>query len=399
MTHRFIPGMARATALTRAGKLTEATAHIQRALGAARAPDAPNLSGTDPTAGDAIEGEFARMDAPPAPASVPTSAPTPAQTRATPGPRKSLGETLRHIAHGSMPAATVRKPGTIARDPRFTTHSHHGPHGSREYMLYLPIAATTATDPLPVILMLHGCTQSPQDFAAGTGMNTLAAAHGVIVIYPAQPAGANMNKCWNWFRPEDQRRGAGEPAILAAITREVLATHHADPARVYVAGLSAGGAAAVILAQAYPDTFAAAGVHSGLAAGSARDVGSAFAAMRNGAAGESVAHAIPTIVFHGTADKTVDVKNAGAVAQQAQSKLDGNLDGNRAVTRGTSAAGRGYERAVLTAPDGRTQGEVWLIDGAGHAWSGGSAAGTYTDPTGPDASAEMLRFFAQHRVG
>lgn len=372
MTHPFRNGMAKATALIRAGNLTEATVRIQAMLRGA--PDTPE---PDP---DMIEGTFTAVD--------------PAAHRADPARRKPLGETLRTLARGKMPGTGGRKTDPANQDPRFTTHTCSGPEGSRDYMLYVPSGAAASTMPVPVIVMLHGCTQSPLDFAAGTGMNRLAEAQGFIVVYPAQPTAANMNKCWNWFRPGDQARGAGEPAVLAAITRAVLATQNADPARVYVAGLSAGGAAAMVLAREYRDVFAAVGVHSGLAAGAARDVAQAFAAMQGGAAGEMGKPGVPAIVFHGTADPTVAVANAGAVARQAQA----GLTGQRGVRRGTAAGGRGYEVALLTAADGRTLSEVWLIDGAGHAWAGGSMAGSYADPAGPDASAEMVRFFAQHRV-
>lgn len=377
MSSSLLSGMARATALTRAGKLMEATAELQRNLtGYSEVPatDAPVASDHD-----VVEGVF----------SVVESA-APKTDKSSAKPRKPLGETLRDIARGGMPEQGRPVGRAPANDTHFTVHHHNGPDGSRDYMLFVP--SPLPTSPCPVVVMLHGCTQSPQDFANGTGMNDLAQAQGVIVVYPAQPTGANMNKCWNWFRPADQARGAGEPAILAAITRGVVASQNADPSRVYVAGLSAGGAAAVLLAQAYPDIFAAVGVHSGLAAGAAQDVGSAFAAMRNGAQGTSAQHPVPTIVFHGTADATVHLSNAHAVAAQAQK----GLTGTARTTKGKVSKGRGYSRTTLTQNE-RTMGEVWLIDGAGHAWAGGSNVGSYTDPTGPNASAEMLRFFAQHR--
>ena len=381
MTRLSLPGMAEATALTRAGNLTEATARIQALLRGA-VPAATDASGAAVDTPDTIEGSFTPLD------------PAPAKDQASTPRRKPLGETLRTLARGGMPGSGARGPSQVNHDPRFTTHTYSGPEGSRDYMLYVPSGAETSTIPVPVIVMLHGCTQSPLDFAAGTGMNRLAEAQGFLVVYPAQPTGANMNKCWNWFRPGDQARGAGEPAVLAAITRAVLVTQSADPTRVYVAGLSAGGAAAMVLGRAYPDMFAAVGVHSGLAAGAARDMPQAFAAMQGGAAGDIGKPGVPAIVFHGTADATVAVANAGAVARQAQH----GLAGQRSVLRDTAQGGRGYEAAVLTAADGRTLCEVWLIDGAGHAWAGGSMAGSYTDPTGPDASAEMLRFFVQHQV-
>lgn len=374
MTRSFLSGMAQATALTRAGKLVEATALIQRKLRGQAEARSPQ-----PTAAtDCIEGEFVVLG-------------KPAARDGTPKPRKPLSETLREIARGGMPAGDGRVARAPAPTGQFTLHQYSGPEGRRDYMLFVPQPAPTG--PCPVVVMLHGCTQSPQDFADGTGMNAHAQAQGVIVVYPAQTHGANMNKCWNWFRPGDQGRDAGEPALLAAITRQVRAQQNADPTRVYVAGLSAGGAAAAVMAQAYPDMFAAIGVHSGLAAGAAQDVGSAFAAMRSGAAGFAAQHSVPTIVFHGTADATVHLANATAVADQAQH----GVTGKRVTTKGKATNGRTYSRTVLGSKD-RSMGEVWLIDGAGHAWSGGNAAGTYTDPQGPDASAEMLRFFAQHRM-
>jgi len=390
-----LTGMAQVTALTRAGKLDEATALLQRHLRGQidnitrPAPESPPLS---VPGSEVIEGVFTVLDTPPRRASAQGARAQKAPASAAPvaKTRESLARTLRRIARGGMPDADGRMAPDAPPDDRFTLHRHTGAAGSRDYMLFLPHPLPAA--PCPVVVMLHGCTQSPQDFAIGTGMNALAQAQGVIVVYPAQAAGANINKCWNWFRPGDQQRDKGEPAILAAITREVLARQNADPSRVYVAGLSAGGAAAVILAQAYPDLFAAVGVHSGLAMGAAQDVGSAFGAMNAGAAGHSVVHRVPTIVFHGTADTTVNIANAHAVARQAQRGIPGTHGSTTALT----PRGRSYTRQSLTAPDGRSMGEVWLIDGAGHAWAGGSARGSFTDPAGPDASAEMLRFFAQH---
>ncbi len=364
--------MAEITRLTRAGDLTGATARIQQMLGAKPAQFDP------PVDSDVIEGEFTHVD-PPA--------------------RAGLGETLTRIAAGGMRPDAKPRAGRIDPVPtgaQFSQHSHNGPHGSREYWLFVP--ANASTTPMPLVIMLHGCTQSPQDFATGTGMNRHAETHGAIVAYPAQPNGANMNKCWNWFRPADQGRDGGEPAILAGITRDVQRLHNADPARTYVAGLSAGGAAAVVMGQAYPDLFAAIGVHSGLPAGAARDVPQALQIMRTGAVGARLAHAVPTIVFHGTGDQTVALKNGDAIMARAQAGFGGTVQ----VEQGQMKLGKGgrrYSRTTQTLPDGRTSTEFWQIDGAPHAWSGGHPAGSYTDPTGPDASAQMLRFFAQHQRG
>jgi poly(3-hydroxybutyrate) depolymerase len=218
------------------------------------------------------------------------------------------------------------------------------------------------------------------------------------VLYPAQPSSANAQKCWNWFSPGDQRRGAGEPAIIAGMTRQVMREHGTDPRHVYVAGLSAGGAAATILGQAYPELYAGVGVHSGLACGAARDVASAFAAMRQGApdaltlAGGGV-RLVPTIVFHADRDSTVHPRNGDQVIAQAGAATATGL--RTEVERGQVPGGHGYSRTIHRDGEGRIVLEQWLVHGGGHAWSGGSPAGSYTDPRGPDASRAMLRFFLE----
>jgi poly(hydroxyalkanoate) depolymerase family esterase len=244
--------------------------------------------------------------------------------------------------------------------------------------------------------MLHGCTQSPDDFAAGTRMNELAEEQGFLVAYPEQTRSANSSRCWNWFNPGDQRRDGGEPALIAGITRQIMRDHPVDTRRVYVAGLSAGGAAAAIMGATYPDLYAAVGVHSGLACGAASDMMSAFTAMRQGmsptAAGpRRSGAAVPTIVFHGDRDTTVSPVNGDQVLAQAEaaSKL------HTMVRNGTAPGGIGYTCTVRTDDGGRPMSEHWVLHGAGHAWSGGSPAGSYTEPRGPDASREMMRFFRQ----
>jgi len=234
-------------------------------------------------------------------------------------------------------------------------------------------------------------------------MNVLAEEHGCLIVYPGQTQAANAQKCWNWFNPGDQQRGQGEPALLAGITRQVMRDNAIDPSRVYAAGLSAGGAAAAIMAQAYPDLYAAVGVHSGLACGAACDIPSAFAAMRQGAAspqqpGYGLAkdghrRIVPTIVFHADKDCTVHPRNGDQVIVQSAA-AGGGLRSE--VQRGQVPDGHAYSRTIYSDEAGQPVLEQWLIHGGGHAWSGGSAAGSYTDPRGPDASREMLRFFLQY---
>lgn len=376
-------GMAKAARLTRSGRLNEATTLIQLLLrpgssGATQAPDAGTVDG-----GAVIDGEFARLD--PAPK---------ARARQTKS-RSPLGETLRKIAAGGMPGKARAKgaPPAVAPGAQFLALTHVSDTGSRDYKLYVPAGRSTA--PMPLIIMLHGCTQTPDDFAVGTQMNLLAEEFGCLVAYPAQPTGANMQKCWNWYRPEDQERDRGEPALIAGLTRDIQHGHGADPARTYVMGLSAGGAAAVLVAAAYPDLFSAVGVHSGLPAGGARDIPSAFAAMRGGAAGKRLPAAVPTIVFHGTADSTVHPDNGTAVFGQAAQSMPGLTVTAR---QGVSDGGRGYRVTAHVHKDGRSMAEHWQIEGAGHAWAGGDPAGSYTDASGPDASRQMLRFLLQHKM-
>jgi poly(hydroxyalkanoate) depolymerase family esterase len=266
--------------------------------------------------------------------------------------------------------------------------------GTRAFKLFIPPQAAAGT-PLPLVVMLHGCTQDPDDFAAGTRMNALAEAQGFFVLYPAQAPRSNSHKCWNWFAPGDQRRGAGEPALLAGMARHVMQAHAIDPDRVYVAGLSAGGAMAAILAREYGDLFAAAGIHSGLPAGAARDVGSAFNVMKSGAAATPTRSA-PLIVFHGDADGTVAARNGDAVIESVLAALPRGARTEGAGTAGGRAFRHTVWRAVDAAADAPSLAEQWRISGAGHAWSGGSASGSYADAAGPDASREMLRFFLEH---
>ncbi len=367
--------MAEATRLTQSGDLQAATAAIQAALsGAAAAP----ATFAAPTAFDLrdvidVQAHEVRREA------------WPQEPHAAAAPESGAPG----AAAGSAAPAQPLNPGPAGQ---FITGSHSDASaGKRDYKLYIPPAAADG-QPLPLVVMLHGCTQNPDDFAAGTGMNEAARQRGFYVLYPAQTQRANTSGCWNWFKHNHQKRGRGEPALLAGMTRAVMASHAIDPQRVYVAGLSAGGAMAAILGDAYPELFAAVGVHSGLVTGAATDMPSAFGAMKNGAAGTSrrTKASPPTIVFHGDEDAVVHPSNGAHVVAASAGALKSDHQRKR------SRNGREYSQRRYRQADGRVVAEHWVVHGAGHAWSGGSAQGSYTDAQGPDATEEMLRFFLEN---
>lgn len=316
------------------------------------------------------------------------------------GPRRVWHEVVDGFRKQAMPDHGPRT-ARPRPDPTFGEGSHAGAAGSRDYRLYVP--AQKRGRSMPLVVMLHGCTQTPEDFAAGTGMNALAEQDGFLVAYPAQPRSANASRCWNWFNPGDQQRDVGEPALIAGITRQIMREQGVLPGRVYVAGLSAGGAAAAVMGALYPDLYAAIGVHSGLACGAARDVASAFSAMRQGGRANAPPGAakriMPAIVFHGDADATVHPANGDEVITQARGFAGPRAAGlDVSVHEGRAPGGIAFTCTVHADRSGRSLLEHWLLHGAGHAWSGGSAAGSYTEPRGPDASGEMIRFFRQHEM-
>ena len=436
MSDQMQGGMAEATRLMQEGRLAEATAVIQRTLGGSSlgtgfapvaSPDAPY------GANEPIDVESSVVDEAPHPkgASLPAAGgELAAATRPASDPPQ-LFRSMPLLPDGlplTMPDGLPNLPGTMPRptegetDPavvptggRFVERSYTDQAGTRLYKLYIP--SGYIGQEVPLVVMLHGCTQNPNDIAAGTRMNALAEEHVFLVAYPAQTQGANMQKCWNWFKASDQQRGQGEPSLVAGITRQIIDEFNVADSRVYVAGMSSGGAMAAIVGEAYPDLYAAIGVHSGLAPGAAHDLPSAFAAMRQGgpatprrdiptatASGRS-ARIVPVIVFHGDRDTTVHLRNADyllehyRVAKTAGASSKGETSGSTprgTVRQGQVPGGHAYTRATYRDASGRAIVERWTVHGLEHAWSGGSFSGSYTDPKGPDASAEMMRFFNQH---
>ena len=358
-------GMKAATDLTRSGKLIEATALIQRLL----SKDATR----QPHKYQAAPWQQVKL-----PSTVLDRAPeTDAATAKDQGSQKT-------------------KPKDLNEQGQFESIKFTSALGQRSYKLFTPSRSTNA--PMPLVVMLHGCTQTPDDFAAGTQMNILAEQFGFVVAYPAQSSSANSMGCWNWFNSADQQRDKGEPGLIAGIARQIMADYDIDTKQVYVAGLSAGGAMAAVLGMTYPDLFAAIGIHSGISCGAATDVVSALRIMKRGASHVTMptsSRPVPTIVFHGDRDRTVNPSNADDVLEQFD--LAG-ASAQYVTTSEKSADGMGYTKSVQLNDAGIAVFEKWLIHGAGHAWSGGSTGGSYTEPRGPDASCEMIRFFLEHRL-
>jgi poly(hydroxyalkanoate) depolymerase family esterase len=314
-----------------------------------------------------------------------------AALRGAPAPADIDAEVIDVEAHEVDIESVVPPPRDRSDDAgRFIAGHYHHAAGSRDYKLYVPPGYTGK--PLALVVMLHGCTQDPDDFARGTRMNEAACERDFLVLYPAQAQRANASRCWNWFKHNHQRRGGGEPALLAAMTRDVMNRYGIDPRRVYVAGLSAGGAMATILGDAYPELFAAVGVHSGLPTGAASNATAAFDAMKRGAQEPVTPTGAvpPVIVFHGDQDTTVHPINGHhIVAAHARATVPEH-------ERLRSENGREYTRARYRDAGGHVMAEHWTVHGQGHAWSGGSPNGSYTDSKGPDATEEMLRFFFAH---
>jgi poly(hydroxyalkanoate) depolymerase family esterase len=381
--------MMEATRLIREGRLDAAMAVLRGTRPSAPSSSGPSKFEADARAGAARPMLQSTLDMVPPPAGADGAWTSPQFDELQFGVRGMRQLSSARVLHG-----LVRAPVPLPDGAQFEERAYANDAGSRTYKLYVPSGYDKRA--VPLVVMLHGCTQSPDDFAAGTRMNELAEEQTFLVAYPAQSRSANVSKCWNWFNEDHQQRNHGEPSLIAGITREIMSNFAVKSGRVFVAGLSAGGAAAAIMGSSYPDLFAAVGVHSGLACGAATNTPSAFAAMRQGGAagrlaGRGSKNTVPTIVFHGDRDMTVNAVNGDQVI--AQSKAAADL--RTTVSRGEASGGLGYTRCVHMDENGRTILEQWVLHGAGHAWSGGSSAGSYTDPRGPNASREMVRFFLQ----
>jgi len=385
MTMDFAGAIRAATKLTQAQKLMQATQIIQSALllGQGQRPSEPAHEGT--IVADSLISfapSIARLGKV-SPLIDITATLDPAARLPSLGP-----DALRHVRPRNSPE--------IPDGAQFLSRSYACAAGRRTYKLYIPQRHSGSRRPL--LVMLHGGTQDADDFAVGTRMNDLAEEHGFLVAYPVQCRRANASLCWNWFKPEDQRRDAGEPSIIAGLTSEIVSEFEIDPQRVFIAGLSAGGAMAAVMGTNYPELYAAVGIHSGLTYKCATDLPSALSAMRGDNCGQhrkrrtnpasDNSPRTPTIIFHGDADQIVHPSNAAKIVE-ALAKPHDRVE--RVVV--SPSASRTYSRVVVRDQTGRASIEEWVIHGSGHAWSGGSLDGSYTDPRGPDASSEMIRFF------
>jgi poly(hydroxyalkanoate) depolymerase family esterase len=319
---------------------------------------------------------------------------------------------------GAMMLALGVAHAALAAGGTFTQYRYSGLAGSRPYYVYTPVKYDG--EPVPLVVMLHGCSQDPLIFASDTRMNELADTERFIVVYPQQTVTADAGRCWHWYLPTSQSRGSGEPAIIAGITQAVIADWkwNIDLHRVYLAGFSAGAAMAVIMGATYPDLFAAIGEESGLEYGAASDGTSAQTALLLGgpspdqqgraayAAMGAQARVVPVITFHGTSDTRVSTVNGDQVVQQwmatdqlaSQNAYKPNFASPSSTQLGTAGGlqGRAYTTRRWTDMAGRVIQEYWTIAGMGHAWSGGPSGGSFTDPLGPSATDNMYAFFIGH---
>lgn len=365
----FSAAMRKALELTRSGDMRGATRHIRDALKGRKADVDPSV----------MEGQFVVV---------------PGETSPAPDV-DALRLPVTQRAPGASPDADTGASKPVQPSGRFLSGTYSNAAGARSYKLWLPRGDVAGR---PLIVMLHGCTQDADDFARGTRMNEHADRLGCCVLYPIQSGGANAQRCWRWFEAAHQARDAGEPSLLAGMTDHVIAEYRLDPARVYVAGLSAGGAMALVMSEAYPDLFAAVAVHSGLPVGAAHNVPSAMAAM----AGRPVkasrnararSRPVPGMVIHGQADRTVAAANADAIVDQLRARYE--QASSSPLVRQTSEEPSHRATTYRTA-DGTLVIEHWTVHAGGHAWSGGDRNGSYTDPDGPEASEAIAEFFLSH---
>jgi poly(hydroxyalkanoate) depolymerase family esterase len=297
--------------------------------------------------------------------------------------------------------------------------------GSRNFKLWVPATLGKNENKnkdraWPLVMLLHGCTHDAEDMAAISGMNAVADANRFLVVYPEQSRMANLLKCWKWFNPKHQMRDAGEPSILAAVVEQVCSSHNVDRDRVYVAGVSAGGAMASILAATYGDIFAGAAIFAGAEFKAATSFSEALAAMTRGGpdpvrqgqlAFEAMRSGLarknrrrmPVIVFHGTADNRVHPINADQAITQwsktneclAAQHAENGFRLTETVIDAKEPDGYPYRKHIYVDSDARVLMEKWLVEGLGHAWSGSPKPSKYGDPKGPKASAEIWRFFSE----
>ncbi len=412
MSEHWNTTMGEALRLTRAGQLAEATSLLQQGLAGKAGGSRPGVAGTEDLAshgharpsppGNNAGGEDLATPGHARPSSPGDNAATvpPATFMAPPAlnglferlnagrsrrPHLPLTAVSRTRPRAHAGGQTSARTGSVGESRRCR---HTETAGTRSYDLYVP--GGYRGDPVPLVVMLHGGTQNAIDFATGTRMNELAERHTFLVAYPEQSKAANNGGYWNWFSPTDQRTGSGEPSIIAGITRRVMDDMAVDSARVFIAGLSAGGAMAAVMAATYPDLYAAVGVHSGIGYRAAHDVGSAFATMSTGGRPTSTG-TVPLIVIHGDKDAIVAPINAEKLISCRLA--DGDITRQDGPTTARADGGRPYTRTTYYNFDGVAVAESLIVHGGGHAWYGGDPVGSHTDPEGPNASAEMIRFF------